>query len=136
MEDYLETTQLVKYFMGPLFWTSGDVTSEFQSRVGSLIRTWWRHTCYTFPEIHLWRDTCWPLGSQHGSQTNPHIHDQALVGIKWATYRARGERSTILIRLYLRKSKCLVVSSWYINDLLRYSILAKSDILVSAFTCL
>ena len=23
---------------------------------------------YTFPEIHLWCDTCWPLASQHGSQ--------------------------------------------------------------------
>ena len=23
---------------------------------------------YTFPEIHLWCDTCQPLGSQHGSQ--------------------------------------------------------------------
>ena len=23
--------------------------------------------CYTFPEIHLWCDTCWPLGGQHGS---------------------------------------------------------------------
>ena len=23
---------------------------------------------YMFPEIHLWCDTCWPLGSQHGNQ--------------------------------------------------------------------
>ena len=23
---------------------------------------------YTFPEIHLWCNTCWPLGGQHGSR--------------------------------------------------------------------
>ena len=23
--------------------------------------------CYMLPEIHLWCDTCWPLGGQHGS---------------------------------------------------------------------
>ena len=23
---------------------------------------------YTFPEIHLWGNTCWPLGGQHGSR--------------------------------------------------------------------
>ena len=40
----------------------------FKARVGSLIRTWWRHTCYMFPEIHIYSDTCWPLGSQHGSR--------------------------------------------------------------------
>ena len=47
-----------------LFCTSGDVSSGFQS----LICTWWRHMCYTFPKIHLWCDTCWPLGGQYGSQ--------------------------------------------------------------------
>ena len=39
----------------------------FKVRVGSLIYTWWRHTCYTFTEIHLWCNTCGPLSSQHGS---------------------------------------------------------------------
>ena len=39
----------------------------FKVRVSSLICPWQRHMCYTFPEIHLWCDTCWPLGSQHGS---------------------------------------------------------------------
>ena len=34
-------------------------------RVGSLIHTWERHMSYTFPEIHLWCDTCWPPGSQY-----------------------------------------------------------------------
>ena len=40
----------------------------FKARVGSLIQAWWRCTCYTFPEIHLWCDTCQPLGGQHGSR--------------------------------------------------------------------
>ena len=40
----------------------------FKARVGSLICTWWRCTC--FPEIHLWFDTCQPLGGQHGSQAD------------------------------------------------------------------
>ena len=30
----------------------------FKAKVGSLICTWWRHTFYTFSEIHLWCDTC------------------------------------------------------------------------------
>ena len=40
----------------------------FKARVGSLICTRLRHMCYMFPEIHLWCDTCPPLGSQHGTQ--------------------------------------------------------------------
>ena len=55
----------------PLIWTSGDVSSGFQSQSGfCLIRTWQRCTCYTFPEIHLWCYTCWPLGGQHGCQAD------------------------------------------------------------------
>ena len=38
--------------------------------VGSLIYVWQRHMCYTFPEIHLWCDTCQHLGGQHGSRVN------------------------------------------------------------------
>ena len=38
----------------------------FKARVDSLIRTWHRHTCYTFPRIHLWCKTCWLLSGQHG----------------------------------------------------------------------
>ena len=34
----------------------------FKARVGSLTCG-----CYTFPEIHLWCYTNWPLGGQHGS---------------------------------------------------------------------
>ena len=47
----------------PLFWTSADVW-------GSLIRTWWRRTCYMFPGLHLWCDTCQPLFGQHGSRAS------------------------------------------------------------------
>ena len=42
----------------------------FKARVGSLIRAWQRHTPYTFPEMYLWCDTCWPLGSQYGWKVN------------------------------------------------------------------
>ena len=33
----------------------------------SLFHAWWRCMCYTFTAIHLWCDTCQPLGSHHGS---------------------------------------------------------------------
>ena len=51
----------------PCFWLL--VTSlGFKARVGSLIWALHRQTCYRFPEIHLWCDTCRPHGSQHGSR--------------------------------------------------------------------
>ena len=40
----------------------------FQARVGSLIRTWQSCMCYMFPEIYLWCNTYWPVGSEHGSE--------------------------------------------------------------------
>ena len=40
----------------------------FKAIVGSLICLWWRCVSYMFLEILLYRDTCWPLGSQHGNQ--------------------------------------------------------------------
>ena len=57
----------------PLFRTSGDVSSGFQSQSGfCLIRTLWRHW-YMFPEIHLWCDTSASVYSQHSSQSpSPH----------------------------------------------------------------
>ena len=33
---------------------------RFKARVGSLILTWFKCMCYTFPAIHLRCDTCWP----------------------------------------------------------------------------
>ena len=60
---------------GWIFWVAQHnlillMTSPLGSkaRVGSLIHTWLRYTFYTFPEIHLWCDTCRPLGGQCGSQ--------------------------------------------------------------------
>ena len=34
------------------------------------ICTWQRRTCYIFPEMCLWCDTCWPLVSHAGCQAN------------------------------------------------------------------
>ena len=46
-----------------------QVTSPlgFKDRVSSLIYVWQRGMCYMFHEIHLWCDTCWCIGGQHGS---------------------------------------------------------------------
>ena len=65
-------------FLGPLiplFMTSGDVCSGFQSQSGfCLIPTLQRHTWYTFPEIHLWCDTSASVYQQHSSQLLfPHV---------------------------------------------------------------
>ena len=51
----------------PLFWTSGDV-SGFQSQSGQPYSHLEEAYVLNVPEIHLWCDTCWPLGSQHGNQ--------------------------------------------------------------------
>ena len=41
----------------PLFLTSGNVSSGFQSQtVGSFIPAWQKGACYLFPKIHLWWD--------------------------------------------------------------------------------
>ena len=42
----------------------------FKARVGSLIHTWQRCMCYIFSKIHLWCNTCQPLGGLHGSWAN------------------------------------------------------------------
>ena len=59
----------------PLFRTSGDVSSGFQSQSGfCLIRTLRRHMWYTFPEIHLWCNISAGVYSQHSSQSpSPHV---------------------------------------------------------------
>ena len=51
----------------PLYWTSGDISTGFQSQIGQPYSHWWRLSYYTFPEINLWCDTCQLLRSQHGS---------------------------------------------------------------------
>ena len=50
-----------------LYWTSGDISTGFQSQIGQPYSHWWRHSYYTFPEINFWCYTCHLLGSQHGS---------------------------------------------------------------------
>ena len=60
----------------PLFWISGDVSSRFQSQsVFCLICLFFlqRRMLCTFPEIHFWHYTCWPLDSWHHYQFCPHI---------------------------------------------------------------
>ena len=37
---------------------------------------------YTFPEIHLWGDTCWPLGGQHGSWAVSSTYLQGIGGTR------------------------------------------------------
>ena len=52
----------------PLFLTSGDISSGFQSQsVQSYLHL---AEVYMFHKIHLWYDTCQPLGSQHDSQAD------------------------------------------------------------------
>ena len=71
-------------FMGRLilFWTSGDISSGFQSQ--SLICAWQRHVCCIFPEIHIWCNTCCHLRrpAWQPSHSLPCTCEQALVGSK------------------------------------------------------
>ena len=71
------------------------VTSHlgFKARVGSLICTWWRGTFYTFPEIHLWCNTCWPLGSWANLFHIPATRHWR-EGLEQETYRSTSEWST------------------------------------------
>ena len=64
-------------FLGPLiplFRTSSDISSGFQSQSGfCLIRTLRRCTWYMFPGIHLWCATSASVHSWHSSQSlSPH----------------------------------------------------------------
>ena len=72
----------------------------FKARVGSLIHTW-RCTCYTFPKIHLWCDTCCPLGALN--------HDL----LHWCS---QYETSQTLYRLSyagsVRGTRCLCVNTY------------------------
>ena len=64
--------QIYVLFVGPLkplLWTSGDVSSRFQSQSRqSYLHFVEAYIQYIFAEIHLWCDTCQPLGDQHGNQ--------------------------------------------------------------------
>ena len=64
----------------------------FKARVGSLIHTWQRHTCYMFPDIYLWCNTYWPLASQNGSWLATYL---------WTGIVGAGNRD-----LFCRHSRC------------------------------
>ena len=40
----------------------------YTPHIASRTSAWQRRMCNTFPEIHLWCNTCWPLGGKHGSR--------------------------------------------------------------------
>ena len=74
MEDFSPfcgaTDTPVLYFWWHLLWF------HFKVRVGSLIGTWQKYMSYTFPEIHIWCNTCGPLGQQ------------AMMGLETGIYHA------------------------------------------------
>ena len=59
---------------------------------------------YTFPEIHLWCDTCWPLGGQHGSWAVSSTYLQGIGGSRNWELSCRHSQCEIRQTLYrLRK---------------------------------
>ena len=93
----------------------------FKAREGSLIRAWWRHTCYTFPEIHLWCDTYQPFGSQHADEPSlPHTYE-ALLGFKTGNYHAAAHswRSGRLDALPTKLSR-LTYHFWDFDEAVRH----------------
>ena len=71
------TSVLLVGTLMPLFWTSGDVCTVFQSHSIVCFVTYMQW----IPQIHLWCDINWPLDSQHGSQVlfDPHTCTRACV---------------------------------------------------------
>ena len=55
----------------------------FKARGGSLIYTWQRHMNYILPEIHLWCNTCQPLGSQQAAKPFSSMYLWAGIGGAW-----------------------------------------------------
>ena len=63
----------------PLFWTSGDVSSGFQSQSGKP----YLHLVEAFPKIHLWCDTCRPFDCQRGGRS---LFPHTCVSVEIFTY--------------------------------------------------
>ena len=66
----------------------------------SLVEAYVLH--YMFPEIHLWCDTCWPLGGQHGSQAVSSTYLQGIGGTQnqeLSCHRSQCEIRQTLYRL-------------------------------------
>ena len=83
-----------------------------------------------FPEIHLWFNTCWPLGGQHGSQTifshvpvSRHWWNLKLGSIMWQKNALRTELCRLNIYYY-----CLIHSFNFLNQQQEAIILNKSII--------
>ena len=58
------------------------------------------HLLQWIPQIHLWCDTCWPLGSQHGRQTfSTHILANIPTSIGGVRTHERGCRNTTLLTI-------------------------------------
>ena len=55
---------------------------------------------YTFPEIHLWCDTCQPLGSQHGNWAVSSIYLQGIGGTQNQELSCRCSQCEIRQMLY------------------------------------
>ena len=53
---------------------------EWVLSYSSLVEAYVLH--YMFPEIHLWCDTCWPLGGQHGSWAISSTYLQGIGGTR------------------------------------------------------
>ena len=75
----------------------------FKAIVGSLIHALWRHMCYTFPEIHLWCNTCQPVDSQHSSQAD-------LFHIPVSRYWLGSKPSPIMLQI-----KVLLTDLWWLT---------------------
>ena len=91
----------VSDFWWRLLWVSKP---EWVLPYSSLVEAYMLH--YMFPEIHLWCDTCRPLGSQHGSQA---VSSTYLWGIGGTRNR---ELSNRLLCIY---SMNKVVNKSYMN---------------------
>ena len=80
----------------PLFWTSGDVSSGFQSQSGQsylhLAEAYVLHIPWDSPLVWHLPTSWWPACQLRWSL--PHTYGHAWVGLKWETYRVTGERST------------------------------------------
>ena len=71
------TDTTVLDFWWHLLWVSKP---EWVLPYSSLVEVYMLH--YTFCEIHLWCDTCWPLGGQHGSQAISSMYLRGIGGTR------------------------------------------------------
>ena len=75
-------TPILDFWWCPLWVSKPEWVLPYSSLVEAYV------LCYTFPEIHLWCDTCRPLGSQHGSQAISSTHLRGIGGTQTGSYHA------------------------------------------------